>query len=309
MIGRRTLRVSIGSTAPFLWAAPAPVDDASPPTVTFRRAGVSVDVELAAVHAEVSVDSIARDRITLTLADAVADADGVASGPLGLVWLLCADGTGVEARLSRISDTVAVLTKPLAANLTPASIQWAVWSGAMPAAVVASAADVAWSVAWTARRGANAPAEERPTAGIMRVQKHPFVTSLTSEALRDLHPWLQQPSREAWGFEGTIAAALDELEQFVEARGLIAVSNAEHFVLVHADMVALRLAKDADRRAELRTDIDRRFDLAISRAWQDANADGVVDAGEITSGARMRAADMNGGTTWRTTGATWADRW
>ncbi|MCB9553520.1 MAG: hypothetical protein H6705_16885 [Myxococcales bacterium] len=297
------MRIRAGTTGLFAWDAPEPVAASPAPTLVVRIAGEAADgiADLAPVVAPASVSAVSTDLKRLTLSAELEDADRAAGERWGTAWFVTSSDGAFPVRVAGIATVAGVTTVSLADPLPrrPASasgsLQWARWTTVLDEGVTGTPRrDVTWVITWRPLHAGAAAgdATEETAEGRLIIARAPFATGLTAQRLGAIYPDLAQTVA---GRDNSRAAAIDaalaelelDLAPDLAARGLWPDDiDGTHLHLAHATLTAAVVVEKAEpKRAErLRKLYDAQRQKGLRQIWADLDRDGLVDAGEDTSG-------------------------
>lgn len=309
VLGERKYRK--GVTSLFEWSAPDPISGI--PTATAHLESGDIDLGLSVVHAPLEVTGFAAsegDVRELTIV-APAATDGL-QGRYGDAWLVTPHDGAFHVKIKRIDGTTCFLVDPLPSSISvsvadPASLQFATYTGTVPAASVAAdlSRGITWEVAYSAQHGTNAPVLTGGRSfGLMHIVNQPFSTGLTSLMLSSHVKHLgERIPRNQRGWEEQIALGEEELilaiRQELAPKGfteddipVAAQLRAAHISYTLANIFTL---DELDTAEALRAQAKDRMLSALRLIWVDSDESGTVDDGEIQQVTRSRNSWARGG--------------
>lgn len=301
--------VRVGTVTRLWWDSPGFCGTASSgggvifvgPSVAYRAPSGLVTAGLTSAQmANAVVTSATRDTLTLS---APPSGSGAALG-MGDAWLYTVAQGAIPVRVASISGTTVRLADrlPYDAIITGDSrLQSARWfhdvgPGAPVDAVTRTAsgdAPVPYTISWgTVAPGGTTGFEGATIEGLLSVVRQPWLTGLTTAALRQLYPEVQGlPMVGEAGLGAAIKRTGEAMRLRVRGdvreRGMPGYAweddlSGASFLVAHATMAMASLidATQADRAERLRAEGESLYAQALRSAWADLNRDGVVDAGE-----------------------------
>lgn len=309
----------------FWWYAPEPLfgtgDGNLDPELTIRHPALGNTTlalsGLVSGAAERTITAVAADRRTLTMSGTVAIYSGASGSPLGTAFFITPSDGVFDVEVRRASGSTITLAEPLPAPVTVNSttsgvLQWAAWSALVPASYLATpAVNVPWHVMARTQFGSGIGNFGLIDEGLVHFVRQPFRTGLTSKHLLQAFPGLagRVPRRQG-SFDAQIDVALAELIHRLRAnlapRGLTEDDVGGHRLRLVHSRLALAVIYDEtqpEKAAELRDaalgpvneKTGRRagglVDEALRDLWVDADADGVVNDGEVSSLEGNRGTD------------------
>jgi hypothetical protein len=316
MFGDQKVRLD-GTAERIWWTAPEPLSSGSSPTLNVYLASGTATLTFANIAAVPAITAVARDRKTLTASGAVSSARGAQGAGWGEAFLVTAKDGWFPITVREISNATIILAEPLPAPLTvsagaPASLQFATWAGVLTTTHVnAVERDVRWTVSYVTQAGVDLTGYSFRDEGLLHIVRQPFSTGLTTRHVVQVHPGLaQRVPRRQGGWEPQIQAAQEELilrlRRDLQERGLTEDDiNGHRLRFAHAHLAAAVIYdENQPEKAEiLRTRVLGAFneetgirhgglvDDTLRSVWVDADRDGAVDSGEVTSIEGNRTAD------------------
>lgn len=298
-----TVKARTGVDTVFTFRAPRP--PASEPTVSVTLDSGVVNVgATTAMWTTPTVSSVnSADRTQLNLGAAVNDAKGLAAD-YGHAWLVSDESSPVEVRVLRFiggSSPVAHIAEPLPLGHTGAGSLVPAWySVTLTAAAVTGTAqrDALLSVSWTEGSGTDSPAFTHVAEHDLHIVRMPFATGVTEADILRIDSGLaaSAPHRDT-NSRDAIDAALEEvimrLREDLAERELweddVPRQHRGALARCHAHLAAATILdpfdpEGAQRHRDKVWGVDGGRGLwhaALRRIFIDADADGVVDDGEV----------------------------
>jgi hypothetical protein len=292
----------VGSTEAFDVLIPGVVSGS--PSLTFRRDGAEVaGAGFAVKRAADSCTAINATDLTGTFAAGV----GLQGPVYGRAYLLTAQDGIFPVQIDELTTTTARMSEPLPRSVVitealPASLVWAWWSAAIPAAVTATEtgdSPVDWWVTYTENRGtAVGTLASQRVSGVLHVVAGKFATGLSDEAL-NLY-WGHVIPRAQVGHlshAGPIEAARSQMVTHIRMRLNASTSgrreddiNGADFLQAHAAWAASHIikARNPELSATLLAEAMAQTDKALaSVSWYDPEG-----TGEGTTGAPAQKAAL-----------------
>lgn len=292
----------VGSTEAFDVLIPGVVSGS--PTLTFRRDGAEVaGAGFAVKRAADPCTAISGNDLTGTFAAGV----GLQGPVYGRAYLLTAQDGTFPVQIDELTTTTARMSEPLPRSVVitealPASLVWAWWSAAIPAAVTATEtgdSPVDWWVTYIENRGsAVGTLASQRVSGVLHVVDGKFSTGLSDEALNLYYGHIIPRAQVGHlSHAGPIEAARQQMVTHIRAR-LNATRtgrreddiNGADFLQAHAAWAVSHIikARNPELSGTLLGEAMAQTDKALdSTSWYDPDGDGNGEQGSAVSKAAL----------------------
>jgi hypothetical protein len=281
------------------WNSPYPVSGT--PSITVKTTSSTYTYDMTQGRASATVTAISNDRRTLTV-------DSQATGlkeDQGQAFLITASDQIFNVQVVRIAGTVAVLADTLPREIdlsSNATLEFSVWSKALPTDITGTAGTYAYSIAYDENTGSST--RERIAKDYIKVCARPFDTGLDHDDLVRLFPQFAEaiPRRQR-DFKPQINRAEQDLILMIRDSLLHQsltedeVFNAETFSNTHAYLTAAIILEGQNRfdeAAAMRTRAKELYDLAMRSVSLDRDKDGIIEDGELDQRVSGVKADLRG---------------